>query len=352
MRVKISFTLILGILFFSCSKPDNFNKNINLKFEDFDKKETLSGKKHRYDSILNPQKILLKNELLIVSSNGTGNLIHFIGVEGMNYIQSKGVQGDGPGEINSIIWELDQGFKEDTFWAYDLNSKVIHEYELGTNFQKSVRKIKQKQDWFLGFSVHVIAPNKFISNVTRDSYKFGIFDSLGNRTGSFGPWSLTKEVDENAGYLLLGLNQGSIEYNSKNQILAYARARYELIEISNIENGKSVSIFGPKNYEVKYAVFDSNGSPSANVDPSIPRGYSDVFVGNESIFAVHIGKTKASISTSGETSRTIFEFDLNGKPIGHYEVDIPIRSIAVDELKRKIYAITEDKEPGIAVFDY
>jgi len=98
--------------------------------------------------------------------DGSSNLIPLILEKDMTYIQSKGVQGEGPGEINSMIWQLDRGLDKNTFWAYDLNSKVIHEYDIDTPNRNASRSIKQKQDWFLGFSVHLMEPNRFISNVT------------------------------------------------------------------------------------------------------------------------------------------------------------------------------------------
>jgi hypothetical protein len=350
MKNKLSIWII--ILLIGCSKSNDPRESLNLKFEDFELAKELNGKKYSYDSILNPRKILLKGDYIVVSTDGSSNLIHLILEKDMSYFQSKGVQGDGPGEINSIIWELDRGLDKNTFWAYDLNSKVFHEYDLESTNQNSLRAIKQRQDWYLGFSVHMMEPNRFISNVTRDNFKYGIFDSLGNRQDSFGPWSKGKVVDEKTGHLLLVLNQGQIEYNSTNQILAHSRILYELLEINSLETGNTISIYGPKNYEVAYEVFDSDGFPSAAVDSTIPNGYSDVFVGDKSVFAVYVGKTDALISSSGETSRTIFQFSLEGIPLSHFTTDFPIKSIAVDEEARKIYAVTEDKDPGIAVFDY
>jgi hypothetical protein len=336
----------------ACSKPKDSIVSLNLKLEDFEQAKELIGKKYQYDSILNPRKILVKNDYIVVSSDGSNNLLHIIDLKDLSYIQSKGIQGGGPGEIRSMIWELDRGIDDNTFWAYDLNSKTLHEFDLDPHNKNAVRSVKQKQDWFLGFSAHMIGDNQFISNITRDNYKFGIFDSLGNRLNSFGPWAYEKVVDEKTGYLLLGLNQGQIEYNFTNKILAHSRLRFELLEIHNLDLGNTISIFGPKSYDVAYSVFDNNGYPSANVDSATPLGYSDVFVGKKSVFAVYIGKTSSSISSSGENSRTIFQFSFEGKPLSHFTTNFPIKSLSVDEITRKIYAITEDKDPGIAVFNY
>ncbi|WP_026968163.1 BF3164 family lipoprotein [Algoriphagus terrigena] len=340
------------VILISCSQPNKSSDILELKLSDFQKKENLKGEKIFFDSLLNPRRILLKNDILVISSRESGNLIHLIDKNKLEYLSSKGIQGDGPGEIRSSIWELDRGLNDSTFWAYDLSSKSIHEYALYKQSKYASRTINQKQDWFMSFSNHWISPNEIISNVSRDNYKFGVFDSLGNRVKSFGSWFPEKEIDEKTGHLLLLLNQGPIEFNSKNQTLVHSRIQYELLEISNLKTGKTFGIYGPELYEVKYDIFDSDGLPVANVDIDTPQGYSDVFVGEESIFAIYIGKTPASIKASGESSRTIFEFDLAGNPLSLFELNYPIQSITVDEKEKKIYAITDDREPGIAVFKY
>ncbi len=349
-KIILWFTFLLFLN--SCSSQNDSKVVINLKFEDFEQSKHLVGKKYLYDSILNPRNVLIKNNFLVVSTQGTGNLLHLINLKNLEYIQSKGIQGQGPGEISSMIWELDRGIDQNTFWAYDLNSKTNHEFEINSDSKYPIKSIKQRQDWFMGFSIHLIEKNKFISYVTRDNFKFGIFDSTGNRISSFGPWSDEKVTDEKTGYLLLGLNQGPIDFNSKNKTLVHSRLNFELLEISNLETGKIISIYGPKNYEVKYEIFDSNGFPSADVDSDIPMGYSDIFVGKNSVFAVYIGKPNSLINSSKEISKSIFEFSLQGKPLSHFTTNYSIRSIAVDEEAKKIYTITEDKDPGLAVFEY
>ncbi len=352
MKNKL-FVWVFGVCFLiGCSKSNERMVALNLKFDDFEQNSKLNGKKFRYDSVLNPRKILIKKDKIIVSTDGSDNLIHLINKEDMSYMLSKGERGEGPGQISSMVWEFDRGIDENTFWAYDLNNKAFHQFDLKNSNRSALKSIRQREDWFLGFSVNLIESNRFISNVTMDSYKFGIFDSLGNRVDSFGPWSEEKLVDEKTGSFLLGLNQGQIEFNSKNQVLAHARVRFELLEISNLKSGKVIGIYGPENYDVTYDVFDSNGFPKAAIDHTIPNGYSDVFVGDKSIFAIYVGKTNSMISSSGETSRTIFQFSLEGKPLSNFTTNYPIKSLAVDENSRKIYAVTEDKEPGIAIFGY
>jgi len=51
-------------------------------------------------------------------------------------------------------------------------------------------------------------------------------------------------------------------------------------------------------------------------------------------------------------SNEIFELDYEGNPKAYYILDMEIQTIAVDEENRKIYAVTFDEDPDIAIFEY
>lgn len=344
---------LVFLLLISCVEK-NENKVLSKKFglDSFPVETSIQGEKIFIESVLNPNKILLKDGFLVVSEEGFGNLLHIIKQDGLLYQSSIGKQGQGPGEIKTGIWELDRGINKGNFWAYDLQAKTFYEYSLEDTSSTAKRSIQQNEAWFLGYSMHWIDSNKIISYVSRDSFKFGIFDTLGNRISSLGPWSLEKEVDESMGYALMGLYQGPIEYNFKSKILVFASSKFESFQIFNLKTGQVISLTGPGNIKLEYEINTDGNAPFAILNPDIPRGYIDVFVGEKSIFLAHIGKTYQEVQEMGELSRSIFQFDFQGNPLAYFQLNFPIKSIAVDEFSRKIYTVTDDKDPRIAVFNY
>lgn len=56
--------IVAVVILIGCSKPNKLSETLNLKFEDFAKKENLTGEKLTFDSLLNPRKILLKNMVI------------------------------------------------------------------------------------------------------------------------------------------------------------------------------------------------------------------------------------------------------------------------------------------------
>lgn len=354
MFKKQVLTIFLGLLFFSCTKEkETSNGKIRFSFDSFPLKKELEGKKYIYDSILNARKVLLKGDDLIVSNlGGKGRQLHILDKNNLSYKNGFGKIGEGPGEIRSGIWELDEGLSKETFWAYDLNGKSFYEFSLEDTSILSKRTIRQNEEWFLGYSMHWKSGNEIISYMSRDAYKFGVFDTLGNRKSSIERWVWGENVNEQTGYVLSSLYQGPIEYNAKNQIIVHASIQFENFQLINIKSGESVTLVGPQQYELEYEVQDLGNDLKAYVSESTIKGYSDVFIGENSIFLVYIGKTSAQRKSSGVNSDTIFEFDLKGNPKALYKTDFSIRSITVSEKDKLIYAVTTDKNPGIVVFNY
>ena len=352
--VKSIFPIVLILLIFSCKmEKESEAGEIKFSFDSFPLSKELKGEKYIYDSILNARKVLLKGDNLIVTNiGGNGSQLHILDKNTLSYKMGLGILGEAPGEIRSGIWELDKGLDKDSFWAYDLNGKSFYEFSLRDTTILAKRTIRQNEEWFLGYSMHWKSKNEIITYLSRDAYKFGIFDTLGHRKSSIESWKLGENVDEQTGYVLMSLYQGPIDYNPTNQILGHASIQFENFQLINLNSGKSATLIGPQQYELDYNVENLGNDIKAFVSESTIKGYSDIYIGDNSVFLVYIGKTSAQRKESGVNSDTIFEFDLSGKPIALYKVDLPIRSIAVSEGEKKIYAVTTDAEPGIAVFSY
>jgi len=352
MRYIVGSLIVLFVLLGCDSQESEEIRVINYNFDDFVQEEFLKAEFYQFDSIVNPRKILSKGNYLIISEKGSDNLIHLLDKTQMKYLRSTGKQGEGPGEISSGIWELDAGIYQDSFWAYDLSGKSFHQYSLQDSGSFAIRTIRQNESWFLGYSIHQLGSNRFLSYVSRDSFKFGIFDSLGQRISSIRPWSYVDSVDEMTGYILLGLNQGPIGYSEESKILVHAGANYEFFEIINMESQEIIRLLGPSGIELQYEIKGSASDPFAQVSSDVLEGFRDVYVGSSSIFLIYIGQTFEESLQEGIVSKMIFEFSLSGLPKKIYHTDMAIRAISVDESINRIYAITSNKDPGIAVFDY
>jgi hypothetical protein len=352
---KIILVLLALLLLTGCNDGVEYVKEKKFNYSSFERVINLKSRKYILENIIYPNKIALKDGILIISDLSGAHLIHLVNVDSMTYITSKGKPGSGPGEIDGRnVREFDLGLNPDTFWAYDMNSKRNYEFTLFDTLSLAQKTIRQEGDFFFGFSMHWKSENEIISYLSNSSYKFGIFDSAGVLLENVRPWSFEKEINSTMGYLLSDVYQGPIDYHPDLNRIVHASIKHDTFEIIDLEKSKSniCLINGPVGEPFRYEILGEGNNMGAYIEPETKLGYNDVFLGAESIFLVYIGKTLDELNRTGEVSTSIFEFDLEGNPKSHFILDRPIKSIVVDKTKNIIYATTEDEDPGIVVFEY
>lgn len=78
----------------------------------------------------------------------------------------------------------------------------------------------------------------------------------------------------------------------------------------------------------------------------------DAFLGKEHIFGLYSGKTDRDIMELGRGETDLLVFDLSGEIKALFRLDLPISDCTVDETRNRIYGITADRDPGVAVFEF
>jgi hypothetical protein len=346
----ILFLALVGL--FSCTQKNISEDSVEyFTLSSFPVSKNIESKKYFYPEILTPHILTIKNGKVVLASIRGENLIHIIDQKTMEYLVGKGNPGEGPDEIMNV-WEFDMGFNENTIWAYSNTGKSFYEFDLSDSSKSAVSKIRQSGDWIQGMSMNWVKRNEIISYMNFSDNKFIIFDSLGKEISKAGPWSTTAKISDESKFVLSDLNQGSKSINRDKLKLVLAKVKFDEFEIFDLNNQTIKVLKGPVNKEFNYTIQTDGNVNVAIADENSVYGYNNSYITENYIFLVFIGKTRQQLGESKETSRDIFQFDLEGNPIAHFETNVSIRSIAVDEKQKKIYAITEDREPGIAVFEY
>ncbi len=346
----ILFLALVGL--FSCSQKNISEDSVEyFTLSSFPVSKNIESKKYSYPEILTPHILTIKNGKVVLASISGENLIHIIDQKTMEYLVGKGNPGEGPDEIMNV-WEFDMGFNENTIWAYSNTGKSFNEFDLSDSSKSVVSKIRQSGDWIQGMSMNWVKRNEIISYMNFSENKFIVFDSLGKQISKVGPWSTTAKISDESKFVLSALNQGSKSINREKLKLVLAKVKFDEFEIFDLNDQTVKVLKGPINEEFNYTIQADGNVNVAIADENSVYGYNNSYITENYIFLVFIGKTRQQLVESKETSRDIFQFDLEGNPIAHFKTNVSIRSIAVDEKEKKIYAITEDREPGIAVFDY
>lgn len=343
--------LLFCILFFAACNDHSEDFAKEFEMDDFESVSQLKGQKVNFEQVLNPFKLLVKGDYLIVSNNGGERLIHILDKSKLTYVASKGKSGPAPDEIENV-WELDGGLNSSTFWGYSNLTKKFKEYSLIDSMPTAIQEVSQSGDWIQGMSVHWISPNKLISYMNYDEGKFAVFSTEGDRLESLSLWDKDKKVVADQVYMLSDLNQGPKAISPDRSFYVLGKLKFSQFEILNLKNNTSLVVDGPILKEGGYKIYADPNGPLKIQEENPVYGYGDVYVTDQHIFLLLIGKTLQEYKETGEMSRSILMFDFEGNPISHFQLDYPISALAVDEKSKKIFGVSDDQDPGIVVFDF
>jgi len=122
----------------------------------------------------------------------------------------------------------------------------------------------------------------------------------------------------------------------------------QVLEIYDLKNDSIVNVFYGKDGEPE---FDNRKGYSV---PTGIRGYSDVWVGKENIYAIFWGYTfdeiRKKLTTEG--GKYIHVFDLKGNPVREYVLDEAITGFCVNEEEKKIIGLAVNKDQPVVEYSF
>ena len=338
---------------FQSSEKDSLFREEKFKLTDFPEKKLLVSKTYIFVEILDPHQVMLKRDKLIVSSLTSDIGLFVIDNQDMSLKKSLGKIGFGPDEI-ADVWQMDRGINPDTFWVYSFSGKEFSQFPLSDNSSKPLDKIRLKEERFQSLTMNWLPQSEIIAYQNVGASRFAVFDTTLTRVQSIGFW-LTGEdsaLSMEASFVLSRLNQGAVGVSPKGKKIVLAQVKTDSFEIIDLNSNKIIKVIGPLNQEFEYSLEADGSSIFPYIKPDLKNGYNHLEVGEDKIFLLFIGRSDEEIVKTGLFSTDIFVFDFEGKALIHYSLDRSVKSISVDERSNKIYAVTFEKEPGIAVFDY
>jgi hypothetical protein len=135
----------------------------------------------------------------------------------------------------------------------------------------------------------------------------------------------------------LGFFVKALGFRDRIEIFHYLSKTFKIIE-------------GPRKEEHPFEIKRAKGRSSVILDFEYPFGYVDAEIGDRYIYALYSGLTDSQMMNSSDFAKTVFVFTHAGELIGRFDLDISVRSIAVDEKLEDLYGIRTDRNPGRAVF--
>jgi hypothetical protein len=353
--MKISnYSSFIAIIFLFClcsqknpTSPFDFSSNGKPVFQ-------LKGKKVYLPEILNPKKIDQKGEFLIIQESSRvptdKPLIHIIRKNPLSLYTSKGINGEGLGQITDADI-YDPGLSDSTFWINAVMIKKMAQFNLYDTSKLSIREYRQPENMMLAYTMYLTSNGTFMSLMADSPNKLTEFDLDGNEIAGYGKWEQIPERPEMDNFLLMTYNKGRLKTNSEKKVFVKASLYRDRLEIFDYETKKFTLVDGPR-LELPPANISGSGSNSALVFSMDQKyGHRDISVGRKFIYDLYSGRSQQEIQETGKDSEIVYVLTIKGEMVAKLELDKSIWGITVDESLGKIYGITTDEEPGIAVFD-
>lgn len=275
--------------------------------------------------------------------------IHVITADDLSYAFSQGKIGFGPGEISNVS-EFDFGSNDSTFWIYSSMEKRISEFSLYEHSELAIHQIKQPENFFKAFSCLFLTDSTFLGMFVDSPHRLVEFGLTGNYEKGYGTLENFTGRPDLDNFNLAQINNGWFNSNPEKSVFAIASIYYDKIDVFNTRTKEFKTIYGPDPKVYELLVSDEDGGLSVGFSWDAPYQYRDIELTEDRIYALYGGISEPEIQKTSEIAKTLRVYDMNGNLLEQYELDRSLRSIALDIKNKKIYGITTDSEPGIAVF--
>ena len=352
MRYYAIYSLLILLFFSACKSkspksPFDFPANGKPVFD-------LKSKKVYLPEILFPYKIERKGKSLIVIETKLIPLekpiIHIINKNTLEYIMPKGVNGLGPNEITDAHL-FDPGFSDSTFWVNSTMSKRMSEFSLYDTTQLSLNEFRQPPIMYAAYKTLMLTDSTFLSIVASDSNRFVEYNMNGKRLAGYGRWEPIPNRPGLTDFLISVVHAGWFKVDRDANLFVNASTYHDRLDIFNYNTKKSIFVDGPR---LAYPHFDIAGSGAgAGVifGSEAKYGHRDISFGEKYMYDLYGGYSEKDYKRTGKLAETIFILTKEGEVVAKLNLDRSLFSITVDEATAKIYGITTDEDPGIAVFE-
>lgn len=360
MKLNFYFLLLL-LLFASCENKESNTNNFSFNEDDLPKSISLQGHKYAFSQILNPRGILVTDGKAIIfeRKNVQNDKLQIIDLETMTYLQTKGKDGMGPGEVATIT-QVEALSDPNKFRVYDLELRLFSTFNLTDTNRLAESQFKAPETTFYITNPTLTSDSSLLANTVDGWTKYLHLTISGDTLAMFGDWRdmITgkelpngykgEELDAN---LVSNIFQGSLKASKDKRYAVKAGVNVDYIDIVDMTTMSIKTIYGPVQGIPDFKISYWGGYQMPDMGPSSTSRYIDVFAGKQSFFALFLGKKSTEISNMDNPNR-IFEFDYVGNILNQYQLDYPLLGFSIDEENRAIYGVTVDREPNLVRFDY
>ncbi len=329
---------VLLILITSCSQDND-------RYREFAETITVVTQQHDFEGVYMryPYRIKFSDvSMYVMDLHGGDYFCHEFIYPSMEFVRSFAKKGKGPDELTNIAtFAFDN---RGTVHILNDYGRKMYTYDQENDQTELLTELPEEMLFYPNFVFY--DDTTFIITDYYGKCRWFFVDhhgKIGRREGVIPEKYRVDNVPEAA----LGQAWNAFtSYNPHNGILALATQFGEVLEIYDLRNNNVIIKIGPGGEPVcKY-----KGSEAY---PIGIMGYSDVFVGEQAIYALYWGHEFDKIITDEITvqgGNYIHVFNLKGKPLRRYQLDRYITGFYINEATGEVFG-TDVNEEQLVTFD-
>lgn len=338
MIIKYLYMIIVGVIFYSCSHSNSYEKTQNSRNKIRNVKNEIVDIKTPV--ILGNTVLSIVDDVLIVTDiKSNNNGIHLFNKNTFEYITSTGTIGRGPGEI-SRYGDIVSDNSNRNLWVSDYGKKVIWKF--------SVDSVVNNKQYFPSKEIN-LSPDFFLAkyDFVNDSVALGkAIKVVDNNTF----------VERTSKYNIPSKKLGEYGYEHPKALGAKSRSYFGL----SVENNLYVNCYSfcdlmticDLQGNLKYNVYGPDGIEN---DENKKMYYGQVDILSKKIIAAYSGNNRFRINKYKRLESIypskFLVFDLLGNYVETIETGHSFTFFCVDEDNDRIIAFFEDRDNPLGYFN-
>lgn len=333
--------ILLVVVLISCknSKNSESNEHIYIDYQ----RINLSG-----HIIGSAEGMHLVDSFLIILDSKTDSLFHIINLQNMRW-KEFGTKGQGPLEFLHPFHFHHAG-KEivgvwDLFKSSMTNLYINNIYQNKALQQQKILSINDNRSTFASL------PTKYNTFISQGAYEDGMFkllDQKGNLIKYFFEYPYKNTEEKNIPTKTRALTyQGQMMASPSLDKFCFACIYAPIISFYCIHKD-SIELIKSNNKGYPSYIFDNESSIITSRNKA---AYSQIFTTNEHIYALYSGRSWDEYKNLFLRSQKIEVYNWDGTLTKTYTTSIPLTLICVSPDNKKIYAIADDPDPQLLVFN-
>ncbi|UZR97338.1 BF3164 family lipoprotein [Chondrinema litorale] len=360
MKKLIFLSVTISLFIFSCTneKTSNVVEEETVKTTLSDKVYTNSEVRHFLEKFpfiekeveLTPLKEIvsapyqlfkLDTTLIMVGASNSEHAASVWNIKDGSYIKSILPIGKGPGEYLPPLFCTMNGR---TLSAYEESKKSFYRFTLSPQYDAELTYRSKELLSPPPAYVYEIDSTSFLSIPRTEATRIMIYNNDCDLLYKGADFPDNMEQNDLSAAVKFFVYQGFCDIKPDKTKCAIVSVFTGNFEIYSLTDNKVEEVFAEEvSKSIKLEGYaDNEQGQYAAVDRNHPRGFENLYAGEEYLYLLYIGKSDAE--KEAKFNPLLLKYDWEGKRIAAYKVDSKIQTFTIDEAENKFYGIDANAE--------